>query len=98
VRVPVPEEVDRYLGRFPGIASLGAGKSADAAEQSLWAGKDFPEVYRDAETNSEYELYARQDPYDARILDVLEEIARPFDSALQRLQVAAVTTDFRSPR
>ena len=95
-----PAAVRRYLLRHLDmvdpmalIGKVAANRFGGSAQLSL-------ELYQDPEVEDSYlTLYVRQEPYDADILDQIEDVSRLFDAELATLSGwLLITTDFGAPR
>ena len=75
------------------IGKVAANRFGGSAQLSL-------ELYQDPEVEDSYlTLYVRQEPYDADILDQIEDVSRLFDAELATLSGwLLITTDFGAPR
>ncbi len=99
VAIPHPTTVRDYLLSYSDITSL-IQPVCQMARKHL--GKDTHlslEVYRDQEIEDEYlALYVRQDIYDNRLMDKIEEVCVEYENMLSgKSGWFIVTTDFRPP-
>lgn len=99
VDIPFAAPVREYLLRYSDITNL-IPRVCRTAKKHL--GKDTQlslEVYRDQEIEDEYlALYVRQESYDERLMDKIEEVCVEYEDLLSgKLGWLVVTTDFRPP-
>ena len=100
VRLSYPASIRRYLLEHPDMINLLAVAGKAAGDRFRGRAQLSLDLYQDPEVEDSYlTLYVRQDPYDADILDQIEDVSRLFDAELATLSGwLLITTDFGAPR
>lgn len=99
IKIPNANEVRGYLLRHSDMTDV-VVQLCDMASRRLGPGAQLSlEVYHDPEIEDEYlTLYVRQERYDQRILDAIEDLCQACERQLAgRSGWLLVTTDFASP-
>ena len=100
VKIPEPAEIRRYLVHHPDLVDILPGLCTTIGQRFAKDIQISLEFYRGPAPGEGYlTIYVRQQQYDDRILNLIDEIHEEYRDALdEREGWLVITTDFRPPR